>query len=98
MAKKAAMTMVSEEGIFVEFEVVERPLNTRNPWAITPQVEQIVTTVESGKAYRAKFKSAADLKKIQMALRHAISQRQLSMHYSKQADDTLLIWADKKKS
>jgi hypothetical protein len=86
-----------ERGPIVSMEVVERPLGVKNTWPVMEEVKAIVQTVETGKAVKLAFRTGEELKKIQMALRHAVSKEGLTMRYRKDAGDRIIAWAEKVK-
>jgi hypothetical protein len=82
-------------GPITEMEIVERPMSTKHVWPVTKEVAAIAGTVESGKAVQLAFRTAAEMKNIQMALRHQVAKMGLKMRYAKAAGDRIVAWAEK---
>jgi hypothetical protein len=89
----------SNEKPILEYEVVERPLGTKTRWAVTEEVQAILNTVDDGKAIKLKFRSADEIKRIQMAIRHVIKNKHdgIRMRYQRdQADaNRIIAWAER---
>lgn len=56
--------------------------------------EAIANTVESGKAVQLAFRTGEEMKRIQMALRHAVGKMGMKMRYSKGAGERIVAWAE----
>ena len=59
------------------------------------ETKALIDTVGTGKAVRLHIDERVDLHKIHMALRHAMKRADLSLHYKKVGERTLLAWAEK---
>lgn len=96
--RKKSDKPLRDESPITEMEMVERPLSTKHQWPITREAEAIAKTVETGKAVRLSFRSLDEAKKVQMALRHFVAKKGLTMRYRKDAADRLVCWAEKMSS
>lgn len=97
MARAKVARVVSVEpamGPIVEMAIVERPMGTKNAWPVQKEVDAIVHTVESGKAVQLAFRTSEEMKRIQMALRHAVAKHDKIMHYRKGEGLRIVAWAE----
>lgn len=85
------------KGPITSFEIVERPVSTRGGYHMDAETKALMDTVGTGKAVRLHIDEHVDLHKIHMALRYAMQRAELSLHYRKVGDRTLLAWAEKVK-
>lgn len=81
----------------IEVEEVERPLSAKATWPVEGEAKAIAQTVETGKALKLKFRSAEELRKIQMALRHLVAKQGLVMRYKKADETRIVAWAERVK-
>ena len=92
---KGTPVVQTPSGPITSFEIVERPVTTRGQYQMDAETKALMDTVGTGKAVRLHIDERVDLHKIHMALRHAMQRADLSLHYKKVGDRTLLAWAEK---
>jgi hypothetical protein len=87
----------SESEVFTSVEVVERPSGgTKLAWPIVKEAEMIAATLsDERKAIRLTPRNMEHVGKLQMALRHLLSKKDLVMRYRKDAQGRIVCWAEK---
>lgn len=93
MAKRKESNVL--ESPIVSMQIVDRPLSTKHQWPISKEVHAIAETVETGKAVQLAFRTAEEMKRIQMALRHQVAKMGMKMRYSKGVGERIVAWAEK---
>ena len=80
----------------LEWEDAERPSRGRQKYETDTMVEELIKTVETGKAKTLAVDEAM-LRKIHMHFRNAVRRKDLEFHFKTIAPGKMLLWAEKLK-